>query len=243
MKRLKFGFAVLLLLLGLPAWRLIDWAVVTIPYASLFTVLMVGWGLIYLALPLKILLKKKYLFLIIASIVGSLSWLTSPLSNQTTARPALNHCGGASYTGFFYPFREYLSNVHHDDLEARNQICWLVKMSKEAPDMILSEDFQLQLEIVKKKLLKPANKYRSSMPWIVFLYGTYLSAKENGKSTLESIYTSKNLMDEAHFWHDLYSEEISSREYSALDWPHSFYIKQEYGFIERNWNKIAISIR
>ena len=85
---------------------------------------------------------------------------------------------------------------------------------------------------MKSKLMKPAQKYRATLPWITFLLGKYL--------TSSGIMNSPLLVQNLGFWSQLYTEEISEREYAWYDWPHSAVIKFEYGFIENNWENIRI---
>jgi hypothetical protein len=137
-----------------------------------------------------------------------------------------------SYAGFFYPLRAILTNAHQDDLEARNQMCWLVKMISKVPSEIAAEDLADHLNIMKNKLMKPTQKYRASLPWITILLGKYLTSSEIQNSPL--------LVQNLGFWSNLYAEEISGREYAWYNWPHSAWIKFEYGFIEKNWGNIQI---
>jgi hypothetical protein len=47
-------------------------------------------------------------------------------------------------------------------------------------------------------------------------------------------------MQNLAFWTQEYREELGGREYGWYDWPFSSWVKQEYGFIERNWENIQI---
>jgi hypothetical protein len=40
------------------------------------------------------------------------------------------------------------------------------------------------------------------------------------------------------FWQNQYTDMISERKYGLGSFPHSEWIKFEYGIIERNWNLI-----
>jgi hypothetical protein len=51
-----------------------------------------------------------------------------------------------------------------------------------------------------------------------------------------------NVYHSLHFWVNHYNEEIRSRDYSPWNWPHSSYIKFEYGLIENNWQKLIDGI-
>jgi len=234
MRRLKYLFAGIILVFTLPAWRLLDWANVTLPFQVFLTVGIILWALIFLVLPLKLIfprLKGWQLFLGLFAI-GGLSWIAGPSSSMTTLDPELNHCGKLSYTGFFYPARGLFSNAHIDDLEARNQLCWVVKMISKVPSEIEASELADQLNLTKHKLMKPSRKYRATLPWIAFLLGKYLTSSDIKNSVL--------LIQNLAFWADLYTEEISARKYSWYDWPHSSLIKMEYGVIENNWENIHI---
>ena len=234
MKRLRYLFAGILLLVSFPSWRLLDWANVILPFQWIITSGFVLWGVIFVIFPLKLILTKLHrrwaLFIILS--LGSLSWLSGPFTAQTTLDPNSSHCGRTSYTGFFYPARSLLSNAHQDDLELRNQMCWLVKMIKKVPSEIAPEDLAHHLNLMKNKLLKPSLKFRASLPWITFLLGRYLSASELKNSPL--------LVQNLSYWTQLYNEEISARKYPWYEWPHSAMIQFEYGVIEKHWETIRI---
>ncbi len=234
MKRLKYFFAGCLLLMALPVWRLLDWANVIFPIQVLITISIVLWATIFIVLPLKLILPKfnRWIGLSVVLCIGSLTIIAGPYTAQTTLEPTQTHCGRMSYAGFFYPIREILTNAHQDDLEVRNQMCWLVKMIIKVPSKIAPEDLADLLNLTKHKLMKPAQKYRVALPWITFLLGKYLTSSEITNSPL--------LVQNLGFWTQLYSEEISGRNYAWYDWPHSSMIKFEYGFIERNWQNIQI---
>ena len=234
MKRLRYLFAGVLLLVSFPCWRLLDWANVILPFQWIITTGLVLWGVVFVIIPLKLLKPKlnRWLALVIILSLGSLSWLSGPFTSQTTLNPNLSHCGRTSYTGFFYPVRGFLSSAHQDDLELRNQMCWLVKMIKKVPSEIAPEDLAHHLNLMKNKLLKPSLKFRASLPWITFLLGRYLSASELKNSPL--------LVQNLGYWTQLYNEEISARKYPWYEWPHSAMIQFEYGVIEKHWEAIRI---
>jgi hypothetical protein len=236
MKRLKYLFAGVFLFLSLPVWRLLDWANVIFPIQFLITASLVLWSLFFVVLPLKLLIPKmnRWICLLVIACIGSLSIIAGPFTSQTTIEPTQTHCGRMSYAGFFYPIREILSNAHQDDLEIRNQMCWLVKMITKVPSQIAGEDLANHLNIMKSKLMKPAQKYRATLPWITFLLGKYLTSSEIKNSPL--------LVQNLGFWAQLYSEEISARKYAWYEWPHSSLVKFEYGLIEKNWENIRIEL-
>jgi hypothetical protein len=234
MRRLRYLFAGLILLLALPVWRLLDWANVTLPFQTLTAFSIVLWSSAFVLLPLKLLIPSmnRWISILMLLSFGTFAWIAGPHTNQATLEPSRTHCGRMSYAGFFYPVRAILTNAHQDDLEARNQMCWLVKMISKVPSEIAAEDLAGHLNIMKYKLMKPAQKYRASLPWITILLGKYLTSSEIQNSPL--------LVQNLGFWSNLYAEEISGREYAWYNWPHSAWIKFEYGFIEKNWGNIQI---
>lgn len=234
MRRLKYLFAGLILLFTLPTWRLLDWLYVTLPFQLLLTVCLVAWSLVFILLPLKLIFPnlKRWQLWLAPLFIGFISLISGVSSSLTTIEPQLNHCSRASYTGFFYPARSVFSNAHIDDLEVRNQMCWIVKMISKIPPDIGPSDLADHLNITKSKLMKPARKYRASLPWIAFLLGKYLNSS--------GIQNSPLLVQNLAFWANLYTEEISARKYHWYDWPHSAITKFEYGIIENNWENIHI---
>ena len=236
MKRIKYLFAGIILFLAFPAWRLLDWAIVTLPFQGFITLIQALWSAFFIFLPLTLLIPRfdRWMLLLGSLCFASLSWWSGPTTNQTTIHPELTHCGRTSYTGMFYPLRGILTQAHVDDLEIRNQMCWIVKLIKKVPDTIQPEDLAPQLNIMKDRLLKPAVKYRASLPWITFLLGKYLTSSH--------IANSPALIQNLGFWSNLYSEEVSGREYAWYEWPHSSVVKFEYGLIEDNWENIKLEL-
>jgi hypothetical protein len=244
MKWAKYLFSGTLLLASLPAWRLLDWANVTLPsnYVSSFFIFF--WGVIFIFVPAVMLLPREKLkwALLFPAFMTTLSWFTGPLSSMASLAPEASHCGPTSFTGFFYPFRSLLSDSYQDDLEARNQLCWITKMIKNAPETIPAEELADQLNLMKFKLHKPQRKYRVCLPWITVLIGKYLASTQNSASSLDTMAGGKIFLQSFNYWPPFYSEEISQRNYSWYDWPHSAFIKVEYGLIEKNWENIRIEM-
>lgn len=238
MKRLKFIFAIALLLLALPFWRFADLVAVISPFRWPLSFALTLWFAIFIAIPLKLILPKIQTILVVISILcfGSLSWWSGPLSKMATMNPDLNHCGGMTYTGLLYPISEYVSDAHRDDLEVRNQLCWIRKMISQVPERFDNlHDAQAYTKLIQDKLFLPEIKYRASLPLIAFLY---LSINTSAGNSLGV----KQVYDSLHFWINHYTEEISNRTYSAWNWPHSNYIQFEYGLIEKNWEALIASI-
>ncbi len=171
------------------------------------------------------------LFLIMFGVAG-LSYLSSPLSKMATENPTFNHCGQMTYTGMIYPAAKLLTDAYRDDLEARNQMCWIRKMITRVP-----EKYELgpYIKIVHDKLMKPEIKYRAALPLIAVLMLKINFGSNEANAPL-------NVYDSLHFWVDQYTEEISSRDYKPWNWPHSSYIKFEYGLVEKNWQSLIDSI-
>lgn len=208
------------------------------PFEWPMTLALMLWFGLFITIPAKLIFQKiRTPFLIIAIVLfGALAFWSSPRSKMASKDPVFNHCGQLTYTGMFYPLRGLLTYAHRDDLEARNQMCWVRKMISKVPERF---DEPIELEtystILRDRLLKPDNKFRSSLPLIAFLnYKMIMAAGSNAGA--------KEIYDSIHFWIDHYTEEISSRQYPAWNWPHGPYIKWEYGLIEKNWQSLIDNI-
>jgi hypothetical protein len=243
MKRLRVLFAAVLLVFFFPLWRSLDYQVLILPSAFMYTLSFATVFAFFVLVPIRLIapnIRKKYLLLSLVLILP-LTWLGSPLSNQATMHYELRHCGLSTFTGFFYPISAILPPAHQDDLEVRNQMCWIRKMVKRAPEDISDvKELQNYLELIRKKLLSPPVKYKAALPLIALLHGT-LSASLEGPA-LESIEVGKMFVDSVHFWKGQYTTEISELQYPWYAWPHSAWIKWEYGLIEKNWEAIINSL-
>lgn len=242
MKWFRFIAAFLLLIFSLPIWRLLDWAVIVFAKEALSTALMIFWGLLFILLPLKLIMPKLnwkpgLSFLII---LGSLSWISGPLTTSTTLDPELTHCGRTTYAGFLHPIKSSLSSSYQDDLDARNQLCWVRKMIRRTPETLSKEELQLKLDHLKVILLRPEIKFRITLPAVLVLVGNYISAGIDENTALERALSSKVFIDSLVFWTQQYTEEISQRTYAWYEWPHSDLIQAEYGFLERNWQNLHL---
>ncbi len=242
MKWLRWNFVALLFILCLPAWRLLDWAVITFSYKEIFSVLMVLWGFAFVYLPFKLMLPRlKWRYsLVFSAIVGLLCWFNDTLTKSSTLDPELTHCSHASYAGFFHPIRPLLSAAFQDDLEVRNQLCWVRKMIHKVPKTLNKEELELRLDQLKVILLRPEFKYRITLPATLVLVGNYISAGIDENNELERAFSSKVFIDSLMFWTQHYTEEISQRSYAWYEWPHSSLIQAEYGFLEKNWEYIHL---
>jgi hypothetical protein len=234
MLRLRLLFAIILLILALPFWRYTDMIAIASPFEWPLTLAMFIWSGIFIAIPLKLIYQKLKVWMLLLVMVGFglLSFWSTPLSRMSTTNPDFNHCGYITFTGSFYPIAPFVTDAYRDDLEARNQMCWIRKMISRVP-----EKYELgpYIKIVHDKLLKPQIKYRASLPLIAVLMVKINFGTNESNAPL-------NVYDSLHFWIDHYTEEISERKYSAWNWPHSNYIKFEYGLIEKNWQSVIDSI-
>lgn len=232
MPRLKIFFALILLVLALPFWRFTDMLAIISPFEWPLTFTLTLWFAIFIAIPIKLIFPKlKTPFVITGILVfASLSWWTGPLSGMATQHPEYNHCGKATYTGVFYPIRVVLTDAHRDDLEARNQMCWVRKIISRTPENF---DFVAYSKLVHDKLMKPERKYRVALPLIAALFVKINLSDEGG---------ARNVYNSLQFWIDHYTEEINKRDYPVWNWPHSSYIKWEYGLVEKNWEAVIDGI-
>lgn len=244
MRRLRAFFAVILLLFFFPLWRGLDYQVVLLPSALLYTISLTIILAITIAIPVRLLfpqVRKLYIFAGLI-LLAPLIWLGSPLSGKATRHYELRQCGLSTFAGLLYPVRSLLPPAHHDDLEVRNQMCWIRKMIVRMPEDIDDvKELQNYLDLLRQKLLSPPNKYKASLPLIAFLHGT-MSASISG-SALQSVEIGKMFVDSLHFWKSQYTVEVSAIQYPWYAWPHSSYIQFEYGIIERNWESLVDGIQ
>lgn len=209
----------------------------TFPQDLIFAFSVTMISLIFILLPIKLIksgLPRMIFFM--APLLGVIAYYSGTLSRMGTLTPQLSHCGSMSYTGLMYPLHEILTDAHQDDLEARNQLCWVRKMITRVPEKSDAEFLKLTI----KKLQMPERKYRAALPLIAFLQGYMMVSLEN--STWGRVQTGKDFLDSLQYWRDLYAIEISAREYAWYDWPFSVWIKYEYGLIENNWQAIIDGI-
>jgi hypothetical protein len=244
MKRIKAIFSIGILLLALPTWRYMDLMIWIFPDETLYSLLFFLWGNLFLVLPawpLKPRIKPFIVFTLV--ILGtSISYHLKPLSQMTVKDSSHGHCGQMTFTGVFYPALNLLTQAYADDLEVRNQLCWLKKMIQRVPRKFDDkQELLTYLELIREKLMNPENKYRVSLPMVATLYGIIFSRYDQ-KGSIEKIQQGKLFLEGLQFWINQYTIEISSRNYSWIDLPHSAYIQFEYGFIERNWEKLITEL-
>lgn len=242
MTRMKVFFAIILWLFFFPLWRLLDNVVFLWPHDVIFSFAVTAVMTLFFLLPFYLVKPtlNKWLIPIFLIASGSLSYLGGSLSQMATDNPVHNHCAPSSYTGTLYGLRTILPNSYHDDLEARNQLCWVRKMILRMPrhfvGMTEFSDYSNQL---RRRLLMPEFKYRASLPMIAFLHGKMVARLEG--SNWETFNAGKFFMDSLQFWKTQYTSQFSDREYGWWEWPFSNYVQFEYGMVENNWEKIIES--
>lgn len=241
MNRVKLLFSIILAISFIPTWRFLDSIAFTWPDSRLYLVCFFFCCLFFLYLPITLAfpkLKRRWpLFgLILISIT---SWWAGPLSSMATTDPAFSHCGETTYTGLFYPGRKLLTATYEDDLDVRNQLCWVRKLISKLPHNFESyDDLENYMKLLNDKLNRPEIKFRASLPSILFLHGILAGTWEYRNNPVNKIQTDAMLIKQIQFWTEQYTFEISSLEYRWWDWPLAPYIKWEYGLIEKNWQKI-----
>jgi hypothetical protein len=241
MKWLKCTLALLLLFLSGPIWRLLDWAHIVVPSPIFFALNISWWTLFFIQWPIKLCWPKfqRKIILAITCMVFIIALLTGPLSNHSNRRPGLTHCGRLSYSGFFYPIRSLLLNSYQDDLEVKNQICWLRKSSLQVENRITGQSMPQKLDEMKELLMKPDRKFRASLPAVLYLFANYLAAwEQENADELSALEKGEIFIQGFNYWTEQYNEEISGRKYAWYEWPNSKWILIEYGLIEENWEKL-----
>lgn len=245
MKIIRLALASLLLLLAVPVWRSFDWISIIWPESYAMTLSLGLWSIIFLSLPLKLLRPKIHPVLMLAPFLlfWGLSFYFSPLTKMATNLSTHTHCGYLTYSGSLYPLSPILSEAFRDDLEARNQMCWLRKMISKIPEKFdNSSEVNAYLDLTQKRLMAPEIKYRVSLPFVLVFLGKTLHSWEKMNDPLNQFETAKMLMKGIPFWTEQYQHEISLRKYGWWNWPHSSLIQFEYGLIESNWEKIQIMV-
>lgn len=211
------------------------------PQDVLFGILFTLITALTLGLPLRLLkpqIKPLYIFLGILQL-GLLSWFVGSLSPMATKNSEFNHCGIMTYTGTFYSIRAITTYAHRDDLEIRNQLCWVRKMITRLPSRFEADiEYETYKKIIDQNLILPPNKFRTSLPLIAFLQGFMLAKLEMNNNPIKHIQSGKMFFDSVQFWRHQYTYEIKDRDYPWWNWPHSDYIRFEYGLVESNWEKI-----
>lgn len=244
MKRLRVFFALILVMLFFPYWRGLDYIVILFPSVWLYTMTLSIGILLFLLVPLSLILPQIPKKILLLGWFGAavLVWFGSPLSGKATRHYESRHCGFSTFTGFFYHAMPLLPPAHQDDLEVRNQMCWVRKMVSRLPSEIDDvNELKNYLDLLRQKLLSPPRKYKATLPLIAALHGT-ISTSLIGP-VLQSVEIGQLFVDSLHFWKSQYTIEISELQYPWYAWPHSAWIKWEYGIIEKNWESIVSGIQ
>ncbi len=246
MKILRSLLALILIVLAIPMWRSIDWVSIILPASYLSSSLIGLWAVIFISSPIKLLRPKTHPLIMMAPFL--LFWLgamiSGPLSGMATKDDTHTHCGRATYAGFMYPVASLLSDSFRDDLEARNQMCWVRKMIQRIPDKFDdAHEVNTYLDIHQNRLNHPEFKYRVALPLVLIFLGKTLHTWESEKSAFNKIQSATMLVKGIPYWTEQYSTEISIRNYSWWNWPHSALIQFEYGLIEKNWEKLQIIVQ
>lgn len=244
MKRLRIIFSIVLLFFALPFWRWMDFISWLLPEPGLYAFAFFFWGVLFLVLPTWLLKPRIAPLVVLAFVlIGSVSnYFSGPLSNMATNDPTHNHCGRLTFTGVFYPAFNVLTQAPADDLEARNQLCWVKKMIQRVPDRFHTvAELEAYLKLTQDKLLMPENKFRVSLPMLAMLYFV-IYTNHIDPDPSQDIKEVKSILESLHFWIDQYTVEISSRDYSWWDFPHGPFMQFEYGLVEKNWENLVNSI-
>ena len=114
-------------------------------------------------------------------------------------------------------------------------MCWLRKMIARVPKFDHLHEMTFYSKLIRDKLHKPEFKYRATLPLVALLEIRIMA------SSVETV-DPKWFQESLNFWISQYTYEISEREYTWTSWPHSNYIKWEYGLIEKNWQKLVEGI-
>ena len=242
MKRLKVFFATVILLFLVPAFRLMDYLVILWPSQGLHSLALFFFLGCFVILPLLILSRFKLPALLGFWLGLSLSTLLMPpLSNKATMHAELSHCGLGTYTGLFYPLNAVFWGAYADDLAARNQLCWVRKMILRTPQKFDSpEDQKHYFDLLRKKLLSPPEKFKTTLPLIAWLHGDLATKFETG--WMGPVETGQMFIGSLNFWKEHYTTQLTTRTYSWYDWPMSSIVQFEYALVEDNWEGIIEGI-
>lgn len=243
MKRLKYFFACFLVIFALPFWRFLDLIAVFSPTDGPYKVLSIIGFIFFIAIPLKLYIertKKRHVF--IGSVLfAGIVWQIPLLSQMASKYPQYGHCNFITYTGMFYHIRNFLPESYTDDLEIRNQLCWIRKLIRKSPDSFDSvTEFNQYATITRDKLLSPEIKYTTSLPLIAFLNLHLLTSMNFPADSIS--HDSNVIIKDLNFWSSQYTTRIQDRDYSFLSYIHGAWIKFEYGLIEKNWPNLVESL-
>lgn len=238
MKRVRILFAIVLLSFALPIWRFADYFAIFSPFDRPFSIILTLSFLFFILIPIKLILEKTRAILLVLAlgIWGFLAFYVNTLSSMATNDSSFNHCGQLTWTGMFYPLRGLMPDAHKDDIEARNQMCWVRKMIQRVPERFDNHaELSQYVSITTDKLLSPIQKFRASLPLVTILHLTIFSRytpTQVNSNEEHKLFIAEGIK----FWQNQYTEMISERVYPLTSFPHSKWIQLEYGLIEKNWN-------
>lgn len=224
MKRLKLFIALALLMFTLPTWRFIDMVAWVDINKTYLVVLLFAWSTSFLIIPISLVYKRFFIPGTVLNLCFTIlaQFFLPEFSSHTQDQPEARHCSLLHYSGFFYSIKSILPSAHEDDLMIRNQICWMRKLEKSVPDQLTKHEVNIYRSLIEEKLFLPEVKWKTSLP---FLIPIYLHFSDLGLEYLEA----------QKFWNNHYTAEVRNRDYNFLSYPHSSYIKWEYGLVEKYW--------
>ena len=226
-------FAILLLLSALPLWRALDMLVWFNLNRYLVVSLFFCWSTLCIITPLSLIYRRLFVPGLTLNICFAclVYFFSNPFSTISIDNPEDRHCSLLNFSGLFYNLKDFMPSAHEDDLLIRNQICWAKKLSLSIPDNIGKHESDVYLKLVEDKLILPEIKWKSTLPFLVPIYIKVSKADP----VIDVIEAQK-------FWNNHYTAEIADREYNFLSYPHSDYIKWEYGLFEKYWPNFVTSI-
>jgi hypothetical protein len=235
-----------ILLIGLPiGWRGLDWLLFTLPLPLIYAASATLLALIFVMGPIKLLnlnIPRSWPWGFMLVLATGL-YAGGGLSSLSSEAPDQRHCGVATFTGALYNLRPLFSHAISDDLELRNQLCWLRKLNQEVPESFATIEAQNDyFKEMQDKLMQPREKFRAALPLVTVLMVNILARLQESPGAFHQLRRGKQFMDNLNFWTRHYTTEISAREYGWWDWPVSSWIRFEYGLIERHWQQLVDSI-
>lgn len=85
-------------------------------------------------------------------------------------------------------------------------------------------------------------KYRAALPLIALLQFQILKNFQPNENISE-FSDGKFFLESLEFWQSHYTVLLSERKYGAGSFPHSEWVKFEYGLIEKNWDSIVSGLK
>lgn len=231
MNRLRIFFAIILLMLALPLWRYLDmftWFSINKTY---FTAGFLLWSSFFLIVPISLIYKRFFAptIMLNSCFAVLIYFFVGIFSNNSLDHPESRHCSLLNYSGFLFPLKVILPAAYEDDLHIRNQICWIRKLTLSIPSNLSKHEAPVYEKLIADKLMLPEIKWKITLPFTIPLY-------------MKNLHPELDLISLQKFWDDHYTAEIKDREYNFLSYPHSDYIRWEYGFLEVKWRELLDSV-